>query len=204
MKKALLLINGAPPKETINVEKYDAIYCTDGAYEKALKIGLKPDVVVGDFDSILSVEIPNVEVLHRPNQDFTDFDKCLQELEFREFGSVDVFGATGLEHDHFLGNLSTASRFKDKIRITFHDDYSVFFFSPKVLKLEAVKNKMISLYPFPRAISVQSKGLFYSLNGMDLDILGRIGTRNHAQDAEVEISFQAGELIVFVSKGEKK
>ncbi|MCK0202015.1 thiamine diphosphokinase [Ornithobacterium rhinotracheale] len=204
MKKALLLINGAPPKEPINVGKYDAIYCTDGAYEKALKIGLKPDVVVGDFDSILNIDIPDVEVLHRPDQDFTDFDKCLQELEIKGFTSIDVFGATGLEHDHFLGNLTTASHFKDKMRISFHDDYSVFFFSPKVLKLNAVKNRMISLYPFPRAESVESKGLFYPLGGMDLDILGRVGTRNHAKDDEVEISFKKGEMIIFVSKYLKK
>ena len=200
MKKALLLINGLPPKEKINIEKFDAIYCTDGAYQKALEIGLKPDVVVGDFDSIQDLNIPGVEVLHRPDQDFTDFDKCLDVLKKRDFKSIDVYGATGLEHDHFLGNLTTAIHYKNDMRISFHDDFAVFFFTEKNILIKNTKSKMISLYPIPKAEKVYSKGLFYPLNGMDLDITGRIGTRNHAIEDTIEISYEEGELLVFVSK----
>lgn len=202
--KALLLINGQAPKEKIDTHKFHAIYCTDGAYDKALSIGLKPDVVVGDFDSINTINLKNVEVLHRPNQDFTDFDKCLQVLQNRQYTSIDVYGATGLEHDHFLGNLTTALHFKDQMRITFHDDFSVFFFAPKHTQLHSVHNKTISLYPFPQTQGITSQGLRYPLKNMDLSMTGRVGTRNHAIEDHVEITYKKGNMLLFVSKNKKE
>lgn len=204
MKKALLLINGKPPKDKININKYDAIYCTDGAYQKALEIGLRPEVVVGDFDSIELSSVEGVEVVHRPDQDYTDFDKCLKVLSERAYQSIDVYGATGLEHDHFLGNLTTAVKYKEKLRISFHDDFSVFFFTQKEIRLKEVYNRMISLYPFPEAKNVCSEGLFYHLKNMDLSILQRVGTRNHAVENEVKITYTSGNLLVFVSKYTRK
>lgn len=200
--KALLFINGEPPKEEIDIDKFDAIYCTDGAYSKALLKGISPDVVVGDFDSIKNINsIPkNVEILYRPNQNFTDFHKCLSVLLERGFKSVDVYGATGLEHDHFLGNLTTALLFKKNIRISFHDDFSVFFFAENPVLLEDTKNRIISIYPFPEAENVTSQGLFYPLKNNTLSSNGLISTRNHSLEDKVKITFSKGEMLVFLSK----
>ncbi|MCT7904978.1 Thiamine pyrophosphokinase [Candidatus Ornithobacterium hominis] len=201
MKKALLIINGEPPKEKIDISKFNGIFCTDGAYAKALEIGIQPEVIVGDLDSICLENLDStIEVLRRSNQNFTDFHKSLVEIEKRGFQSVDVYGATGLEHDHFLGNLSTALKFKDKIRISFHDDFSVFFFAKNPVILHNTKNRIISLYPFPLAKNVVSEGLFYPLNKVDLQLNEFISTRNHSLEEEVKIQYDEGEMLVFVSK----
>lgn len=198
--KALLLINGQPPRELPDFEQYDKVYCTDGAYAYLLANRVRPDFVIGDFDSISAEDIsPFVDVIERPDQDFTDFHKCLEVIEEHGFTQVDVYGSTGMEHDHFMGNLSTALQFKKRLDITFFDDYSVFFFTEKNVQLEGVKNRIISLLPFARAKNVWSKGLKWPLHGLDLKMGKRVGTRNLAIEDTVEISYKKGNLLVFIS-----
>lgn len=202
--KALLVINGHPPKEIPDVRDYEKIYCTDGAYAFLLSKKIRPDYVIGDFDSVSIDDISSfVEIVEILDQDSTDFDKSLQFIIDKGHKAVDVFGSTGMEHDHFLGNLSTALAFKNQIEITFIDDYSIFFFIDKNMSLENVKNRVISLIPFHQAKNVQTKGLVYPLNGMDLELGKRIGTRNIANEDRVEISYESGELLVFISVYDK-
>lgn len=203
--KALLIINGQPPQEMPDVSNYEKIYCTDGAYAFLLGKQIRPDYVIGDFDSVSIDDVsPFVEVIERPDQDFTDFEKCLQIIEEHGYDAVDVYGSTGQESDHFLGNLSTALEFKDRLNITFYDDYSIFFFADKSIELEGVKNRIISLVPFHKAKKVNSKGLKFPLKDLDLRLGKRMGTRNYASEDIVEISYESGELIVFLSNYERE
>ena len=111
---------------------------------------------------------------------------------------VDIFGGSGGEMDHFLGNLTVAFIFKDDLKITFFDDHSHYFFAPNILVLNDVKNKLISLYPFPKAENITTKGLKWSLIKENLEITNRIGTRNFAQENSVTIEFDTGNLVVFI------
>lgn len=201
MSRVALFLNGLPPKEIPNLNQFEKIYCTDGAYAYLFDMGIKPDVVSGDFDSMNREEIADgIEVFHTPNPDFTDFDKALGILAERKYEEVYIYGGSGMEHDHFLGNLSAALKYKEQMTLVFFDDYSYYFFADKQTFLDGYKGRTISLYPYPIAKSVYTRGLKYNLNQEDLTIDGRIGTRNTAMDEEVEIKFEEGNLLVFVAK----
>ena len=126
------------------------------------------------------------------------FEKSLEIITEKGFTRVDVFGGSGGEMDHFLGNLSVAFKFKNEMEIVFFDEFSTYFFSPKELVLNKVKGKTISLYPFPEAQNISTKGLKWPLNKEDLDLTHRIGTRNFAEEDEVSIEFDSGDLVIFV------
>ncbi|WP_417430161.1 thiamine diphosphokinase [Halpernia sp.] len=205
--KALLFINGIPPKKLPKTENYSVISCTDGAFHYLKKMNFpleKLDIISGDFDSHCEEEIlqqtqnNEIEVIFTPDQNNTDFHKALEILVKKNITDVDVFGGSGGEMDHFLGNLSVAFSFKNHLKITFYDDDSQYFFADKNLLLNQVKGKMISLYPFPLAEKITTKGLQWELNNEDLNILKRIGTRNRALENEVEINFESGNLIIFI------
>lgn len=201
--KALLFINGIPPKNLPETEDYSLIACTDGAFhylkEKNFPLE-KLDFISGDFDSHSGKDenIYEEKFIFTPDQNKTDFHKALEILEEKGIKEVHVFGGSGGEMDHFLGNLTVAFVFKERLKITFFDEFSTYFFSPKHLVLENVKDKMISLYPFPETKNVTTKGLEWTLNKENLNIKDRIGTRNRANENEVEIDFEAGELIIFL------
>lgn len=208
MKKALLFINGTPPKNFPTVEGYDMVATTDGAfhYLKDKNFPLENlDLVAGDFDShdhdeaLLKLALEkNIEVIITPDQDFTDFQKLLDILRERGFQKIDVYGGSGGEQDHFLGNIHAAFLFKEELEITFFDEFSRYFFIDKEFKLENIKGKMVSLMPFPIAENVITKGLNWSLNKKNLSITERIGTRNFAKENTVEISYEKGDILIFV------
>ena len=201
--KALLFINGVPPKNLPETEDYAMIACSDGAfhYLKEKKFPLdKLDFISGDFDSHLGNDeaIYHERFIFTPDQDKTDFHKSLEIIQERGITAVDVYGGSGGEMDHFLGNLTAAFLFKNHLEITFYDEFSTYFFAPKTLVLENVKGKTISLYPFPLTENITTKGLNWPLNNESLDISKRIGTRNLASEETVVIHYGKGDLVVFV------
>ncbi len=202
--KALLFINGVPPEKLPSSDDYDVIACTDGAFHYLKDKGFpleKLDFISGDFDSHDGEDeaVYREKFIFTPDQDETDFHKALQLLADRNVTEVDVFGGSGGEMDHFLGNLTTAAMFRQQLRISFTDDYSTYFFVENHLKLDEVKHKMISLYPFPAANGVVTKGLNWELNNVTLSITEFVSTRNFAVQDQVEITFADGLMVVFVS-----
>ena len=193
-----LLLNGETPKKLPDLSNYEVICATDGAYRFLKENNIKPNFISGDFDSLEN--IPNdIEVIHTPNQDFTDFDKILQILFKKGFSNIDVFGASGKEQDHFLGNLHTAIQWKEKLKLTFFDNNSRYFLADKNTEILNCVDKIISLVPFPEAKNIITKGLQYSLQNENLTFGKRIGTRNKASENKVEISFEKGELFIFIN-----
>jgi thiamine pyrophosphokinase len=202
-KKVFLLLNGEAPQTPPDLSKYDLICATDGAYQYLEKNNIVPHFISGDFDSIKNIP-DTIEVIHTPNQDLTDFDKILQLLFDKGFAEIDVFGASGKEQDHFLGNLHTAIQWKDQLKLTFFDNHSRYFLADKSTEIENCKGKIISLVPFPNVTSIFTEGLQYALNKEDLTFGERIGTRNKALKSKIKISFESGNLFIFINHKKEK
>ncbi|UMB62066.1 thiamine diphosphokinase [Lutibacter sp. A80] len=198
MKKAFILLNGSQPLALPELTEYDIICAIDGAYNYFESNNITPDLVTGDFDSIESIPT-SIEVIKTPNQEFTDFEKALQILKHREFTHIDVYGGSGKEHDHFLGNISTALQWKIGLSISFFDNFGKYFFIENSILLTNVIGKNISLIPFPTASGIETKGLMYPLKNESLTFGERIGTRNKAIEDSVFIAFEKGELLVYIS-----
>ncbi len=203
MQKALLFINGEPPENLPHTEGYALIACSDGAfhYLKEKKFPFeKLDFISGDFDSHSGADdaVYRDKFIYTPDQNKTDFHKSLEIIQQKGIKKVDIYGGSGGEMDHFLGNLHTAFLFKDKIELKFFDAYGTYFFSPKNLVLKECQGKLVSLIPFPATENVSSNGLNWELSCEDLSLTTRIGSRNFALSDTVEITFTGGDLVVFV------
>ncbi len=203
--KALLFINGDAPTFFPDPEQYGLIACTDGAFHYLKKLDFpldKLNFISGDFDSHSGKEegIYEEKFIYTPDQDKTDFQKALEIIEERNFLKVDVLGGSGGEQDHFLGNLTVAFGYKDRLNIKFYDEFSEYYFIPKSFTVQNVKEKMISLYPFPSVENITTKGLNWPLTNGNLSITSRIGTRNFAVEDEVSIEYEKGDLLIFIGK----
>ena len=204
---ALIIANGASCQPELLgqlLEWSPLVVVLDSAIERVMHLDIKIDVLLGDFDRDFDPEIYKtkqypLEIVHTPDQNKTDFHKSLEIIAEKGFTKVDVFGGSGGEMDHFLGNLTVAFLFKNNLKITFFDEYGSYFFSPKKLVLNEVKGKTISLYPFPSTKNITTIGLQWPLNNEHLELTKRIGTRNVAVEEMVTIHFESGDLVVFVS-----
>lgn len=203
--KVLLFINGDAPKSFPDPENYALVACTDGAfhYLKELNFPLaKLGFISGDFDSHSGIDenIYHEKFIHTPDQERTDFYKALQIILEKGFKNIDIFGGSGGEQDHFLGNLTVAFGFKNQMNIQFFDEFSEYYFIPRNYVMKGVKDRIISLYPFPAVENITTKGLKWELKNTDANMTTDMLTRNLAVKDEVSIEYTSGELLIFVGK----
>lgn len=205
MNKAILFLSGQAPTVLPELAGFDKIYCTDRAYFYLYSKGIKPDVISGDFDNFNTLGMEaDIEIIETPDQNFTDFEKALQILIQRGFKEVHIYGGSGREQDHFLGNLSVGYKYKAEINLIFFDDYSTYFFIEKETILNSCVGRMISLFPFPFANGIYTEGLQFPLNNESLKMTDRIGIRNTAIDNQIKITFKEGSLLIFIGKSQKE
>lgn len=181
------------------LQGYARIYCADGAYRRLEKTALKVVAVLGDGDSLLNSEDLSAPFIYLPNQDMTDFEKALNYLCEQGITACDVYGASGGEQDHFLGNLTVATRLGDKIRLRFFDSWQQYGLLPKRVAVTGLKPQaMFSLLPFPFAKDVYATPAAYPVSGLDLTLLGQVSLRNRALSEHLEIAYDEGYLWLFV------
>jgi thiamine pyrophosphokinase len=83
----------------------DLVICADGGYGVALALGIRPDLVVGDLDSIAETVDSHVEMIRYPREkDHSDFEIALKHAREKGCGKVLVYGALGGRPDHQLTN----------------------------------------------------------------------------------------------------
>lgn len=182
------------------------IVVLDGAIPRVLELGIKVDVLLGDFDrdelnieQIQESQYP-IEVIHTPDQDKTDLEKGIEFLIERGFPAVNIVWATGRRADHTLANLTNIVRYKTKIKIVMLDDYSrIYPLLPRPSRYEKwlVAGTPISLMPVGEATDIQTSNLVYNLQGESLLIGYRSGNSNAvAEDGLVQIDFGQGDLLL--------
>lgn len=195
----MLILNGElDPVWFGQIDKKFAIYCTDGAYERIKALPCTVQAVIGDLDSLSDKSRGEVKLIHRPSQNYTDFEKALQYLLDR-YKKIDIYGASGGDVDHFIGNLSVAKKYKDAAELVFIEPKQYYFFMNNKTELENVRGKTISILPFPKVENIKSIGLEYELHDTCLEFGELVSLRNRAKADRVNISFSRGCALLCVS-----
>jgi len=174
----------------------------DGAIHRVLELGIKFDIVLGDFDKtenwdeLLANQQP-VQVVHTPDQNKTDLEKGLDFLIAKGHKAVNILWATGKRADHHINNLSTLAKYKDQITIVMLDDFSRIFNLPNQFTKWYPANQNISLIPLGSVFGLHTRGLAYNLNNEDLHIGQRTSSSNKtAADGLIDIKFDSGNLLL--------
>jgi len=204
MKKAIIIANGdSPTKSQINFLKnkgYDNIICADGGANSAKKLGIIPDLIIGDLDSITAQNKDyysgkcKITLIRRQND--TDVEKALKFLIKNKFSEVILLGATGDRLDHSICNLGIVLKFHNKINISILHKKSILRAYKGKIELPAVRCEIISFYGFNARTKITSKGLKFPLNNMALPFGKRESTSNVATRNKVSLEIKGG--IIFV------
>lgn len=103
------------------------IYCDSGLKHYG-KLGFRPDLIIGDFDSYEETLANKfkVETIKLPTEkDDTDSVYAVKEAIKRGFTNITLLGATGNRLDHTLGNVYVlAFCYKNNVDAVLIDDYS--------------------------------------------------------------------------------
>jgi len=202
----LLLVNGEMgirEKTVLNTVNWKVLIVTDGAVSHARNLGLKPDILIGDFDSVCGADRADYQEsqwLKRPSDEIGDLEKALMYCVDQSLQSIMVMGFTGKRIDHTLGNISVLIRYHHKLRMTLQTSFGELFIVQDSLQWSTRQGQPISLIPFGKADGVKTHGLKYPLKGATLALGMREGTSNEALGESVAVSIKSGTLLVFFGR----
>jgi thiamine pyrophosphokinase len=202
---ALIIANGAACSNELLgqlLEWSPLVIVLDSAIERVIELGIKVDVLLGDFDRDFDPayykekQFP-LEIVHTPDQDKTDLEKAFDYLIDRKIPMVNVVWATGKRADHTITNLTNIVRYRTALKIVILDDHSKVFLLPTRFEKWYTANTPISLIPIGEVSGISTQNLFYPLNNESLTIGYRTGSSNHViQDGIVVIEHKKGDLLL--------
>lgn len=207
---ALLIANGESCSEELLgqlLEWSPVVVVLDRAIWRVLDLGIKVDVLLGDFDvrsdgSELDLDLIRqkqypLDVVHTPDQDKTDLEKGIEYLINRGHSAVNIVWATGRRADHALTNMTNIVRYKDQIKVVMLDDYSRIFPLVGTYEKWYEAGTPLSLVPVGTVDGIVTDGLKYNLHNESLTLGYRSGNSNEAaQDGFVKVSARSGDLLI--------
>ncbi|WP_313806821.1 thiamine diphosphokinase [Flavobacterium sp.] len=205
---ALIIANGAECSTELLgqlLEWSPLVIVLDSAIERVLDLGIKVDVLLGDFDRGFDAEHYRekqypIEIVHTPDQDKTDLEKAFDYLIEKGHKAVNVIWATGKRADHTITNITNIVRYRDQLKIVILDDHSKIFLLPKHFQKWYTKDSIISLIPIGSVNGIHSENLYYPLHDYSLNLGYRTGSSNHvSEDGIVVINHQEGDLLLIES-----
>lgn len=192
------------------IKENDYIICADGGTNHALAIGVTPQLVVGDLDSIdgevlKSLESKKTKLLTYPQEkDEADLELALLEACQREPKEIIILGALGKRIDHLMGNLMVLTLpLKKGIPTKIIDENHEIYLINKELELEGNRGDFLSLFPLSADVQgITTQGLKYPLNDEILYLGPTRGLSNEFIETLAKITIRQGLLLVIKVQGD--
>ena len=195
------------------LEKFDfgnsLIICADAGYNHAKRLGLVPDIILGDNDSYADTLPESVEhILYPPEKDKTDTNIAVDYAIDRGADEIILIGGLGgridQEYSHFCLMKYALSR---GVRLKMIDDVNEIWMESKPfsLKKSDCRKKYVSFFPYGGTVENFSvKGLKYEADGMTLSPgLVQASSNEFAECEIAELSFDSGTVLVMLCDDRK-
>ena len=177
----------------------DLVIAADKGYATVRQLGLCPDLVVGDFDSL--GEVPNTDNLIWLNvrKDDTDLEHAVRLALGKGCDDFVIYGAVGGKLDHTLGSIAVAEQIAlaGGRSLFYGDDSSFTVIRNGAITLPARDSgriSVISLSEVSRGVSIS--GLSYEAEGIDLPRAVTRGISNAFIGKPSRISVTDGTLLI--------
>ena len=196
MKKAIVVLNGSPCK-------YDFddgfIICCDGALNYLNALGVKYDLILGDFDSLGYIP-ENAEVFPK-EKDYTDGELALQKCLENKFDKVDFICSGGGRDDHFFGNIALLRQaFERGLDARLFTEYSVMKIVSDSFSETVNIGTIVSVIALENSVVKESFGLKYPYFNTTLLPSFTLGLSNETTENTFKIDLESGLVLVIVNR----
>lgn len=178
----------------------DVVIACDAGYRSCETLGVRPDMILGDFDSAPRPDWQDAVVLPHVKDD-TDTHYAARLAVEKGFSTVLLLGALGGRRvEHTLANLSTGLWLaRQGVDVTLADENSRITYVCPGVPRSYRKGEYLYLSVFPaegRAEGVCIRGAFYPLEDAVLTSDFPLGVSNEFVRPEIEIACRTGYLLV--------
>ncbi len=197
--KICVIIAGGDLFGAVEIPEGALVICADCGYHHAKKLGIVPDVLMGDFDSYTEPLPPDCSILvHPAEKDDTDTALAVQyaaERGYTEFHMYGVFG--GKRPEHSIANLQTlhGMALQGLTGVLHHGNTTV-----RVQRGRAVYPRfkgMLSVFALTEVCTgVTLHGVKYPLERVELHSSYPLGVSNEITADFAEVSVDTGLLLI--------
>ena len=207
MSRIIIFANGNLPnleRARALIRPEDFILCADGGTRHALALGLTPNIVIGDLDSVTDEErrkmkewgVAVIEFSRDKNE--TDLELAINHALTLNPESIFILAALGGRMDQTLANialLSNSSLVTRNLKIT--DGVEEIFFCRDQAKVEGRSGDIVSLIPWQGEVTgVFTENLRWHLHHETLYPEKTRGISNEMTADVATVSIKSGLLLI--------
>lgn len=196
-------------KKHLSENKFDKLIAVDKGLEILSKLQIRPNYIIGDFDSVnrkvlKQYENKNIPITYlKPEKDFTDTHMALKLAIQIGSTSITIIGAIGTRLDHSLANIHVLKEALDnciQAKIVNENNQIMLINKETVIKKNG-NFKYVSIIPLTSKVTgVTLRGFKYLLENATLNIGESIGVSNEQIENDATIEIKEGIAILIFSK----
>lgn len=140
----------------------DYIICADGGYDHAVRLGLAPDIMIGDFDSVSELPKETEKIKYPARKDFTDGEIAVKYAAENGFDEVLLLGMTGDRADHTITDILLLTQCRSGCLI---DDNNEIYLLRDIVEVSGKAGDTLSIVPVGGDVKgITTQNLEYPLN----------------------------------------
>ncbi len=165
-------------KKWLKDRKYEYVIAADSGLEHIKKLGIKPDYILGDYDSVnhelLKKYNDSTEtVVYPAEKDFTDTHLAILAAISRGAARIEMIGATGTRLDHMLTNIGVLkAALQAQIECYIYDNHNKIYLADdshkKIINKQEQYGEYVSIIPLTERVVLSLEGFKYPLENYEL------------------------------------
>ena len=185
----------------------DTVVACDAGYRNAERLGVHPDLLIGDFDSAPRPETGADTIVLPHVKDDTDTQYAARWLAEHGYGRVTLLGALGgARLDHTLASIATGLYLaKAGVQTLLADERCElrYLLPGRPLTLDREDWQYLSLFPLEgRTGGLCISGVFYPLENAALTADYPLGVSNEFTAPQARLSCASGAVLVLLTKSD--
>ena len=214
LKRAVIIANGVLEdfdfyRDLVSTE--DLIICVNGGSTHAVHLGLQPDLVIGDLDSLSKDGREKVELLasrlieYPSEKDKSDLELALDHTVAMRPAEIVILGALGGKRtDHaFINLLLLNIPLQEGIKARIIDHSQEICLIDKEMLVEGNPGDYLSLFSLVSiSRGIYTDGLKYRLQGENLLFASTLGLSNEFNSSEARVKVDSGLLMMVKTRRE--
>ena len=176
----------------------DYIICADSGYDSALKLGITPNILIGDMDSLQSKVTDTKTVQYPARKDMTDGQLAVEYAIENDFEEIIMIGFIGSRMDHTLTNISFLDRINSEKKYgVIIDEHNEMYLTTDTIELSGKKGDIVSVIPVSELVrGVITYNLEYPLDNENLYYNDSRGVSNVMCGDVCRITVKSGKALV--------
>ncbi|WP_339314461.1 thiamine diphosphokinase [Paenibacillus sp. FSL R10-2734] len=209
-KRVVIFAGGElSPEYFALLDEADFIIGADQGALFLISHGFTPDIAVGDFDSVSSEALQEIESKSKKtitcdavNKDLTDSEMALDIAMDQQPESILLLGVTGTRIDHSLASIQMMTRaLQRQINCYVIDTHNYITLTGSQAVINDLGYTYVSLLPLtPEVSGITLEGFQYPLTDATLKLGQSLGVSNKLISSSGTVTIRSGLLLIIQSK----